>query len=423
MAPGFFEIETIPRTGYRLTGDILAHLPGGDPEAPSRAPTIDRRAVVAGAAAILVAGVGVAWWSKGGSANSQEAERLIERGRQVLRESVPQQEQAAIAMLHQAVELDPKNSEAWGLLALAYRAHLENGAAGVVTEALRRSELAARRAIEIDPDNGNALTALTMLRPEFGNWQTAELQLREALERDPTCVAAMNFLTLVLQSVGRSSESFRWNEKAAKLDPLDVTPQYRLAMKNWIFGRIDDADLVLNRGLQIWPFNPALWNTRLVVLTYSGRLEEAMRYLDQSLAANPKLARTAGLWRVTLQAHLTRDEAVRARARDFIKQRASLSSAASVHAIMALSNLGMTDDAFEVADGYYRWRGPVAGAEKFTPRETLLNDQLWRRTMLLFTPATRAMRFDPRFDKLTKGIGLNDYWRRTGTRPDAFLFR
>ena len=27
VAPGLFEIETIPRTGYRLTGEILQHLP------------------------------------------------------------------------------------------------------------------------------------------------------------------------------------------------------------------------------------------------------------------------------------------------------------------------------------------------------------------------------------------------------------
>lgn len=348
---------------------------------------------------------------------------MVDRGRQILREAIPQREGAAIAVLRRAVEIEPKNSEAWGLLSLAYRSHVESGSTRIVTEALRASELAAKRAIEVDPNNGDALTALAMLRPEFGNWQNAEIQLREAIAKDPDSVAAMSFLTLVLQSVGRSSESFEWNDRAARLDPLDITPQYRMAMKHWIFGRIDAADLVLSRSLQIWPTNPALWNTRLVVLTYSGRLEEAMRYLDQSIAKNPNLARTGELWRQTIGAHMSRDATVRNGVRDFLKMRASQSSAASVHSIMALSNLGMLDDAFEVADGYYRWRGPVAGAERFAPKETLLNDQLWRRTMLLFTPATRPMRLDRRFAELTKGIGLADYWRQTGTRPDAFLFR
>jgi hypothetical protein len=39
----------------------------------------------------------------------------------------------------------------------------------------------------------------------------------------------------------------------------------------------------------------------------------------------------------------------------------------------------------------------------------------------LFTPACAAMRADPRFLQLCEGIGLVDYWRSRGVRPDYQL--
>jgi hypothetical protein len=46
-----------------------------------------------------------------------------------------------------------------------------------------------------------------------------------------------------------------------------------------------------------------------------------------------------------------------------------------------------------------------------TPREH-------RITHVTFAPTTRAMRRDPRFLPLMGEIGLADYSRRSGTRPD-----
>ena len=38
--------------------------------------------------------------------------------------------------------------------------------------------------------------------------------------------------------------------------------------------------------------------------------------------------------------------------------------------------------------------------------------------MMLWVPATRALRIDPRFRSLCDGMGMLDYWRTTGRRPD-----
>src|SRR5438309_1914902 len=83
-APGLFEIETIPRTGYRLTGDILEHLQAPVPVAETAArPAMSRRLLIgAGATTITVAGAGL-WWMVRPSTDAPFDE-LMAQGRQAL---------------------------------------------------------------------------------------------------------------------------------------------------------------------------------------------------------------------------------------------------------------------------------------------------------------------------------------------------
>jgi DNA-binding winged helix-turn-helix (wHTH) protein len=60
VAPGSFEVETIPRTGYRLVGRDL--LEQAEDTQASPAPRIARRTLIAGAVALAGAG-SVGWWS------------------------------------------------------------------------------------------------------------------------------------------------------------------------------------------------------------------------------------------------------------------------------------------------------------------------------------------------------------------------
>ena len=88
------------------------------------------------------------------------------------------------------------------------------------------------------------------------------------------------------------------------------------------------------------------------------------------------------------------------------------------NSIQFLSTLGKFDEAFAVADAYFFDRGFSTGDLRFSPSQlarTRLED---RRTFMLFLPSTAPMRTDPRFNRLVGEIGLERYWRETGTRPD-----
>jgi hypothetical protein len=84
----------------------------------------------------------------------------------------------------------------------------------------------------------------------------------------------------------------------------------------------------------------------------------------------------------------------------------------------ALPAFGEVDAAFAVADGLYRNRGPVRLPSTSPNGGTVLDYQRMREAAPLFQPGTAAMRADPRFLGLAEDIGLSDYWRRSGTRPD-----
>ena len=77
----------------------------------------------------------------------------------------------------------------------------------------------------------------------------------------------------------------------------------------------------------------------------------------------------------------------------------------------ACAALGNPDEAFAVLDGYYfekgRWAhvAPPGGDQD-------------RITYPLFQPPMRALWRDPRFDRLLDRIGLNGYWRQSGSVPD-----
>src|SRR5688500_1560530 len=90
-APGLFDIETIPRTGYRLRGDILdseERVPGEDEaRSPSR---ISRRMMIGGGLAAVGAAAGL-WWVARDRADPRVAS-LLDDGKRILREGWPDSE-------------------------------------------------------------------------------------------------------------------------------------------------------------------------------------------------------------------------------------------------------------------------------------------------------------------------------------------
>jgi TolB-like protein/DNA-binding winged helix-turn-helix (wHTH) protein/Flp pilus assembly protein TadD len=127
----------------------------------------------------------------------------------------------AVALLRQAIALDPLYALAWSDLSYVYAASTINGDAPPAAVAGLAQE-AGRRAVTLDPSLPEAQMAYGYERWLLGwDWAAAETALRRAVELDPSDGAAHRTLGHVLSQRGRHAEAMASMARARELNPLD----------------------------------------------------------------------------------------------------------------------------------------------------------------------------------------------------------
>jgi tetratricopeptide (TPR) repeat protein len=424
VAPGAFEIETIPRTGYRLVPISHADQPGvGDTAdgaglTPQPNKQVDRRWVIG--AGLAAAGIGVAAWVSR-SAEPDPAEALIEDSRIAMRSAAPEAQRRAIKLLERAVAVSPDSAKAWGLLALTL-ARVDEHTLGSTVSPPQRIAEAANRAIRLDKDNADALAALAVAVPYYGDWLAAERRFDQVLAKHPDHLFTRDSRAFLLGAVGRMRESAQDRLRIFRDTAFEPDLQHRNVYALWFLKRVAEADQVANRGLEMWPGHAGLWFGRLWVLAGTGRLDRALAHVDDQ-ATRPKLPPPMiDTLRSGILAAQSRDPREVDVAVARVMGGVARSVAAVVNGMMLLNLLGATDRVFDLAEAYYLERGPVIAAMQWRPGQPVVSDQRRRKTNMLFTPTAAAMQRDPRFLPLMKDMGLVDYWNRRGIVPD-FLAR
>jgi hypothetical protein len=242
------------------------------------------------------------------------------------------------------------------------------------------------------------------------------------LDDAPGNAMALTHLTLFYQGMGRCRDSWVTNERAIVAEPFNPIHQGRRALKHWIFGRIGEADKVLDRSLQLWPGNPTIWNARLITYAFTGRTPAANALLDDPVARPVNLTEPSiRTWRAALAAIATRSRKDVANAVQNFVAVAPLAPGLAANAIMVCSYLGELDTAYRVASGLLTHRGAVVQRTRGSGINDVYSGSVWGRTQFLFIPATDAFRKDARFPDLCRQMGHVAYWRRRGVWPDPFV--
>jgi hypothetical protein len=142
--------------------------------------------------------------------------------------------------------------------------------------------------------------------------------------------------------------------------------------------------------------------------------------VDPSMVPDPV---EASFWRASLVALDQRSPETIARARDACVNGAKALGVIPGQAVMILSALGEVDTAFDVCNGFLLSRGSIVHQGEPGSKDAV-NDAAARiNTQWLFTPPAASMRADARFLPLCDALGLGDYWRQRGVRPDYLLQR
>lgn len=398
-----YKVETIPKIGYRLVPIDRRSVSPVEPW--RRRLAMDRRAVLIGAGAAALSAGGVTLFLIRRPSTDPippEARLLYERAAAMNSAATPVTEGMVIPLLQEAVRIAPGFGDAWGALALQYRAEIERDPA-------RRSEFKPRlreavaNARRYSPGNPDAEAATVLPGEHYGRWAAIEPVYRGLVTRHPNHAVAHHMLGILLMDVGRWSDAVEALGATQRLEPLSPIPAYQLTVALWGAGRITEAEKQIEAAVRRWPRHSAIWQTRIKLLALTGHPEIALQLLrDTSRLPLDNVGDFVDRMRLTATALLTgRADDARAVIALIERNGATVTDAIYCAAMREdVLALDMLEGMFFGSGRWARWRRrPVA-------------------THPLFQPHARSLWGEPRFARLLSAIRLEDYWQTSGTEPD-----
>ncbi len=169
-------------------------------------------------------------------------------------------------------------------------------------ETFHKAKMAARKALQIEPDLGEAYASLAHVRLHDWDWVGLEQDFLRAIELNPGHAIAYYWYAEYLMAAGRAEEAITRVRQSQQMDPLNSVLNSSVAMILYLARRYEQAREELRRALEIDP-NHFLLHFRLGLVyqqqklfhdaseemqkavTLSGRSTEALTGLAQTYAA------------------------------------------------------------------------------------------------------------------------------------------
>jgi TolB-like protein/DNA-binding winged helix-turn-helix (wHTH) protein len=177
----------------------------------------------------------------------------------------------------QAIALEPSYASAYAGLADALDA--ETALTSTLPEVAMPTALAAaQHAIQLDPENGEAYTALGSVQTIYEwNWPEAERNLTRGIALSPSYSLAEMKYAVYLDAVGRPEDAVTHMRRALNLDPLSFFMNRRLGATLYLARDYDAAIDQLQRAAEMEP------EKRGVVDNYIGLAYEMKGMHDQAV--------------------------------------------------------------------------------------------------------------------------------------------
>jgi serine/threonine-protein kinase len=205
--------------------------------------------------------------------NNEEAYDLYLRSLPMSTDPVPNAE--AMALVEQAVELDPSYAPAWNQLTRRYYLHGNLGAAG--EDFYNKAVEAARRALQLDPELIEPQVRLIIIAVERGELVAAYEAADRLIAQRPQAGRAHFVRSYVLRYAGALDQAVMDCDMALGLDPNN--PFFRsCGVTNFLAGRYDRA----LHFLELSPGTNFSKDIRAAILMKQGRPQEAAEIFRQT---------------------------------------------------------------------------------------------------------------------------------------------
>jgi TolB-like protein/Tfp pilus assembly protein PilF len=227
---------------------------------------------------------------------SLEAYNWFMRGRALLDWDSPENLYLSISYFEKAVEADPDYALAWGNLATARSLTVLWQA---TEEASPSTIMAYERALELDPDQSEALAAkawMTQLLQR--DWETAGKLYQRAMAFREDTTATTTYAMLYLLPIGRISHAIRLYTHAEKRDPLRAGYKANLAYLLLWSGDVDAAILKAREALELNPQHFFALTAMTEAYRLAGNCPAATEFLQSlpiALQQQPRIRMQAAL--------------------------------------------------------------------------------------------------------------------------------
>lgn len=209
------------------------------------------------------------------------------RGRQLQGRRNSTDLRQALAEFERAVELDPDFALAWVGVADT-KLLLVDYSNLPFLETLAQREAAARKALELNDQLGEAHLSMATVYTDREQYDEADAAYRRAIELSPNYARAYQWYgDFVSRWPARWPESMQLTREAVELDPLSSILQLEVAEKLILTGRFSAAEAQIQRLILADPdFPPAVgmmaWNKG-----HLGKFDEQIEWTERSLNADP----------------------------------------------------------------------------------------------------------------------------------------
>jgi tetratricopeptide (TPR) repeat protein len=188
----------------------------------------------------------------------------------------------SIAQYEEAIQQHPDYAMAYAGVADSY---VMLACRGMVPakETFRKAKAAARKALELDGELGEAHGSLAHVRLHDWDWEGLERDFQKAIQLNPAQPIIYYWYGEFLMSMGRPGEAIAMTQRAQQADPLSPVVGSSLAMILYLARRYDQAVEILEHTYEIHPdhFLPHL---RMgLVRIQQQRHDEAIRELKTAV--------------------------------------------------------------------------------------------------------------------------------------------
>jgi serine/threonine protein kinase/tetratricopeptide (TPR) repeat protein len=211
-----------------------------------------------------------------GRGTDAEAHRLFLQGRYFAHRFGEQDIARGIALLRQALAIDPGHALAWAALSWSETIAAITGNAPL-GEGIARAREAAARSLALQADLPEALLASGWIRLWYDFDLTgAEAAIRRAMELAPGNVEVLRARGMMAHILGRFDEAMTLCHSALEQDPLSVATYGTLARVFYALERLPEAEDAFRRALEISSDATSIRCLLAFVLLEQGRRDEAL---------------------------------------------------------------------------------------------------------------------------------------------------